>query len=93
MNFLEKKHKYSTLSICRLGVNLPAPADRLVQVRAVRAVVVVVAATADIAADIAATRGDREGRGRGNVVIFAPAASADVDNVIVRRRGMVWLLP
>ena len=92
MNLSERKHKYSTLSVRRLGVHLP-PADRLVRVRAVRATVVVVAATADVAADIAATRGDWEGRGGGNVVVFAPAASADVDDVVVQRRGMAWSLP
>jgi len=38
-------------------IYLPAPADQLVCVCAV----VVVAATADVAADVAATRGDQEG--------------------------------
>jgi hypothetical protein len=73
MNLLEKKHKYSTL-VRRL-------AERLVRVRAARVAVVIVAATADVAADIAATRGDREGRGGRNVVVFGPAA------------GTAWSLP
>ena len=69
---LEKKHKYSTLSIRRLGVHLPPPADQLVRVRAVRATVVVVAATTDVSANIAATRGDREGPGGGTSSFSRP---------------------
>jgi hypothetical protein len=32
-------------------------------------------------------------KGGGNVVVFAPAASANVDDVVVRRQGTAWSLP
>jgi hypothetical protein len=61
-SFLHKKEMRSrTYYLQHPDVFLPAPADRLVLVCAICAAVLVVAATANVAANIAATRGDREG--------------------------------
>ena len=52
---------------------------------------VVAAATADIAADVAATCGGTP-RG-GDRRCFCATASADVDDVVIQWQGTAWLLP